>query len=66
MSCGEGVDTRDPSSTAAEAVNGKSHDGGQGRGSLSNDTENETGGFPHTLYQKQGQIIESVKCRHGS
>ena len=51
---------------AAEDVNGKSHDGGQGRGSLSNDTENEMGGFPHTLYQKQRQIIKSVKCRHGS
>ena len=55
------MDTREPSSTAAEAVNGKSHDGGQGRGSLSNDTENEMGGFPHTLYQKQRQIkVSSV------
>ena len=59
-----GVDTREPSSTAAEDVNGKSHDGVQCRGSVNNVSENEMGRFPHTIYQKQLQIIKSVKCRH--
>jgi len=60
------VDTREPSSTAVEDVNGKSPDGGQCRGSLNNVAENEMGRFPHTIYQKQRQIIKSVKCRQGS
>ena len=53
------VDTREPSSTAVEDVNGKSPDGGQCRGSLNNVAENEMGRFPHTLYQSESEVAQS-------
>ena len=57
----EGCGTREPSSTAVEDVNGKSHDGGQCRGSLNNVAENEIGRFPHTVYQSESKVAQSYR-----